>query len=637
MDKTKRRLSAIVVLTSVLLLGVLALSTGIASEDSSPLNDWDGTWLNVGTMLDDPAMDAVYEAMTDAANAAAGDGTFTTDDAKSFLYAMHKSSFGDLGIAENNITYYNTDGTVKCECEYESAGVETVAFGEEEFNWYKFALTSEDAACSEYRYLIFTEVHSHEGGMVHWHMRYGNTSFDDLINNTNYAIWYPTFAVEGTTMETVADGYAEGAEMMGGMMLASQESIVPAERIYGLARHLEAAVEAVHDGGVHVIEDAKGEFEKYKVEIQQAIGIIRGSAHGVEQRRAELYDITKDLEGEHVEAIHNIAGDYEEPVDKLLTLARQLDALKDDPVANEEGILEIAGKLHGHLHAGLEGPARRMVRRAEALGYEAPVSGKEMVWEYTDVVYPVVVERLENGNTLIVDAAKESKRAIEVTRDKEIVWEYPAMTFCARRLPNGNTLIAGPFPKEYGEVVSASVTEVTPDGEIAWQYTGDFIPAGVDRLANGNTVIADSLHHRLFEVTPNKEIVWEYTDLVYCWSMQVLPNGNMLTIETRDTENSTDTRVVEITRDKAIVWEFSDFDAPFGWVQRLPNGNTVIADSDKHQITEPRIIEVAPNKEIVWEYTDIDLTYPCGVHRLPNGNTLIGDARYPRVIEVGAP
>ena len=180
MNITKRR-SAIVAITGILLLGILARSTGIGSVDSAPLNDWNGTWLNVGTMLDDPAMDAVYEAMTDAANAAAGDGTFTTNDAKSFLYAMHKSNFGDLGIAENNITYYNTDGTVKCDCEYESAGVETVAFGEEEFDWYKFALTSEDTTCPEYRYLIFTEVHSHEDGMEQFHMRYGNTSFDDLL------------------------------------------------------------------------------------------------------------------------------------------------------------------------------------------------------------------------------------------------------------------------------------------------------------------------------------------------------------------------------------------------------------------------------------------------------------------------
>ena len=200
---------------------MLVLLPGCAKEEA--LGDWNGTWVNVGTMLDDPAMDAVYEAMADAASATAGDGAFTNHDARSFLYAMHESNFGDLGIAGNSVTYYNTDGTVGCECEYESAGVGTIAFGEEEFDWYKFELTSEDAACSGYKYLILTETHSDaEGGLVHFHMRYGDTSFDDLINNTNYAMWYPTFGVEGTTVEEVAEGYAQGAVMMGTMMLASQ-------------------------------------------------------------------------------------------------------------------------------------------------------------------------------------------------------------------------------------------------------------------------------------------------------------------------------------------------------------------------------------------------------------------------------
>jgi Zn/Cd-binding protein ZinT len=207
-----------------IILGVLlALSTGIGSADQespAPFDDWNGTWVNPGTMLDDPSMDAVYEAMADAANVAAGDGSFTADDARSFLYAMHESNFGDLEIADDTITYYNVDGTVKCECEYESAGIETVAFDGEEFDWYKFELTSEDAAYSEYKYLILCEKHSHEGGMLHFHMRYGDTSFDDLINNTNYAIWYPTLAAEGTTVEDVVDAYAGGAEMMGYMMLA---------------------------------------------------------------------------------------------------------------------------------------------------------------------------------------------------------------------------------------------------------------------------------------------------------------------------------------------------------------------------------------------------------------------------------
>jgi zinc transport system substrate-binding protein len=200
---------------AVALVLMLVLLPGCAKEEA--LGDWNGTWVNVGTMLDDPAMDPVYEAIADAADAAAGNGAFITGDAKSFLYAMHKSDFGDLGIAGDTITYYNTDGTVGCE--YESAGIETVAFGEEEFDWYKFELTSEDTACYEYKYLILTDIHGEEP-LVHFHMRYGDTSFDDLINNPAYAMWYPTLSVEGTTVEDVVDGYAEGAEMMGAMMLA---------------------------------------------------------------------------------------------------------------------------------------------------------------------------------------------------------------------------------------------------------------------------------------------------------------------------------------------------------------------------------------------------------------------------------
>lgn len=149
-------------------------------------------------------------------------------------------------------------------------------------------------------------------------------------------------------------------------------------------------------------------------------------------------------------------------------------------------------------------------------------------------------------------------------------------------------------------------------------------------------MISDPKYHRLFEVTPDKEIVWEYTDLIYAWSVQCLPNGNMLTIETQDTENWTDTRLIEINRDKEIVWEYTGlFDAPYGLFQRFPNGNTMIADTDRNKKRYPRYIEVAPDGEIVWEYTDLDVTYPCAVHRLPNGNTMIVDSRYPRVVELG--
>lgn len=153
------------------------------------------------------------------ASAMADDGGFTVDDARNFLQNMMRSSFGDVEVAGNTVTYYNPDGSVRCRCEYEFAGKETVTFGGGEFDWYKFEQKSGDEACSEYRYLIATGVHSEgEEGMVHWHMRYGNSSFDDLINNPGYVMWYPTLAEGETSAEKLAENYAEGAPMLSSMM-----------------------------------------------------------------------------------------------------------------------------------------------------------------------------------------------------------------------------------------------------------------------------------------------------------------------------------------------------------------------------------------------------------------------------------
>lgn len=154
---------------------------------------------------------------------------FTAADAKNFLNDMQKASFGDLSISGNSITYYSPNGTVQCQCEYEFVGKETVSFQGEEFDWYKFQLKSTEEQCSDYKYLIATKVHSHEDGMTHWHMRYGSSNFEDLMNNPKYAMWYPTLAVDGTTVEDLAHDYQEEAAMMGAIMLAVRESAVSLE------------------------------------------------------------------------------------------------------------------------------------------------------------------------------------------------------------------------------------------------------------------------------------------------------------------------------------------------------------------------------------------------------------------------
>jgi hypothetical protein len=47
--------------------------------------------------------------------------------------------------------------------------------------------------------------------------------------------------------------------------------------------------------------------------------------------------------------------------------------------------------------------------------------------------------------------------------------------------------------------------------EQTWKLTGEFNwPRDADRLPNGNTLVTDTLNHRVMEVTPDGEVVWEF-------------------------------------------------------------------------------------------------------------------------------
>jgi hypothetical protein len=62
------------------------------------------------------------------------------------------------------------------------------------------------------------------------------------------------------------------------------------------------------------------------------------------------------------------------------------------------------------------------------------------------------------------------------------------------------------------------VIEVDPtNNSIVWQYADQSIfsffsayISGAQRLPNGNTLICEGVHGRIFEVTPECEVVWEY-------------------------------------------------------------------------------------------------------------------------------
>ena len=84
-------------------------------------------------------------------------------------------------------------------------------------------------------------------------------------------------------------------------------------------------------------------------------------------------------------------------------------------------------------------------------------------------------------------------------------------------LDNGRVLLFDNGPHKRG-VTHSRVIEVDPDTDrIAWEYRGDppisfysYHISGAERLPNGNTLICEGAPGRIFEVTPVGEIVWEY-------------------------------------------------------------------------------------------------------------------------------
>ena len=110
-------------------------------------------------------------------------------------------------------------------------------------------------------------------------------------------------------------------------------------------------------------------------------------------------------------------------------------------------------------------------------------------------------------------------------------------------LPNGNLLVfdnMGYFARPEGR---SRVIEFDPATmQIVWQYAGtaeqpleSVIRADQQRLANGNTLISESNGGRIVEVTPDGEIVWQFVNPVrggeederipiICWAQRLGPD-----------------------------------------------------------------------------------------------------------------
>lgn len=130
-----------------------------------------------------------------------------------------------------------------------------------------------------------------------------------------------------------------------------------------------------------------------------------------------------------------------------------------------------------------------------------------------------MARKLANGNYLVPHLLDKGVR--EYTKEGKVVWEVKtpdepgeSWPFTAIRLDNGNTLIAC----THGNLV----IEVDKDAREVWRVENKDLPTpllkdpcGVQRLANGNTVItsygaAKADEVKMLEVTPDRKLVWTY-------------------------------------------------------------------------------------------------------------------------------
>ena len=134
--------------------------------------------------------------------------------------------------------------------------------------------------------------------------------------------------------------------------------------------------------------------------------------------------------------------------------------------------------------------------------------------------YPQLVGKhpiYDADNILVCSRNQDCVAVFNWTRN-EVVWSWGQDELIgphdAQVLENGHILL---FDNGMGRGYSRAVEMDPLTGEIVWEYKANpvwdfnsFSRGSVQRLPNGNTLLAESDTGRAFEVTPTGEIVWEF-------------------------------------------------------------------------------------------------------------------------------
>jgi len=269
--------------------------------------------------------------------------------------------------------------------------------------------------------------------------------------------------------------------------------------------------------------------------------------------------------------------------------------------ADSLGIAGDVAHRHRILVAQYQGPGgNRLI--------EVSRNGK-LAWEHTPPSLCVMFQVLPKQRLLYAYGGKPTG-VREIDRRQNVVWDYVSQSpqvLAGERLANGNTLIAEQGPSRVLEVSSKRevVSSVNvPTREEAFHRQLRL----VHRLRNGNVLAAIEAEGAAREVDPNGKVVWEATGLADVFEALRLKNGNTLVA------CGTQKRVVEFTPAGKIVWELTAQDVPelnLTWItslQELSSGNFVIGNFLRGQEGKGvHAFEINQAKKVVWKFADHDM------------------------------
>jgi len=230
----------------------------------------------------------------------------------------------------------------------------------------------------------------------------------------------------------------------------------------------------------------------------------------------------------------------------------------------------------------------------------------KIVREFKPRSIAVIFQVLPNGNIVYAYGGKPTG-VVEINGKNETVWIYvskcPQVLGC-ERLANGNTLMAEQGPCRVVEVDPQGKTvHITP---LVTNQAGYHLQLrNVHRLQNGDILAAHEGEGAIREYDPDGKVVWQYTGVENTGDALRLENCNTLDA------GATQKRFIEVTRDGKIVWEFRAEDAPelnLTWVssiQILKNGNYLVGNFLRgHEGKGVHAFEVTREKKVVWTFAD---------------------------------